>query len=202
MPPHHRRIYPALRFLPVFILLGMAIFRVPTLAANEDHVYVTKTVDKSLAAVGDVLVYTIVLGNPKEVPLTEVVVQDSFDARLDHVQVVSASAGQAVVEGSTLTISSLVLQPGETVMVTVAAQISSRAAPGDVISNVARFQSPEASVHMSNSVDVVVLPGALPATGEAPWWRLPILLLIVVTWVLLAAVGMDVRRRRRDLFKK
>lgn len=188
----------ASRTIYILILLLWAV--TPTLAA-EESAFVTKTVDKPLAAVGEVLVYTITMGNPKAIPLTEVVLQDSFDARLEHVQVISSSAGQTVLEGSTLTVSNLILQPGETVMITVAAQISNRAHPGDVISNVARFESPQASVHLSNSADVVVLPASLPRTGESPWWRVPVLLLIVAAWIVLAAVGMDIRRRRYP-FKK
>ncbi len=185
--------------LPLIVLVSASLhlFFSPLLvAADDDTPSVTLSVNTPLAAVGDTLIYTLVVSNSHDTPLTEVVIHDQLDPRLEKVQVLSSSAGQAVVENEMLVVRGVTLQPDENITVTLAAQISNRAMPGDVISNVARFQSAQKAAQLSNSVEVMVLPASLPATGESLWWRTPMLLLLVVAWVILVSIGMDVRRRR------
>lgn len=186
--------------LPSLVLITMAfrlVFLPTPTSAIEDTAYVSLSVDKPLAVVGEMLLYTLTISNPQDNPLSEIVIQQSLDPRLENIQV--TAAGQPILEGSNLVISGLALQPSESVTITIAAQISSRATPGDVLSNVAHLESPQASVHTSNVVEVMVLPTTLPATGESPWWRVPILGMLIAAWLILVTIGMDVRRRRRAI---
>ena len=149
-------------------------------AAAPALTFIIKTVDKTVAQVGDSLTYTITFTNPKGNPLRQVVVSDIFDSRLDQVQVVSTSLGNAILNGNTLTIQNLELLPGQQVRVVVQARISSRARAGDRIQNIASLESPDASIHFSNTVETLILPSTLPSTGESPWWRLAGLMLLIV----------------------
>ena len=160
---------------------------------------VTKTVDREVAAIGDVLTYTITFTNPKDKTIEEVVVEDVFDSRLDDVEVVSTSKGEATVDGNTVTVDGgIELAPGEQIELVVRATISGRASPGDVIDNTATLESPDLSVHASNTVTTTILAGELPDTGHglaqrAPRW-LPFAL-VVGGLVALAAVCLRQRRR-------
>jgi hypothetical protein len=94
--------------------------------------------------------------------------------------VVSNSIGSATVSGNSLIVQGFELLPGQSGSVVVQVRISDRARAGDVITNVATLESPDASIHVSNTVTVTILPGSLPATGESPLgvWRLPLVMLI------------------------
>src|SRR5690606_5818248 len=62
-----------------------------------DSAFITKTVDKTVAQVGDTLTFTIQFGNPKGITLNNVVIADAFDSRLSNVRVISNSVGTPVV---------------------------------------------------------------------------------------------------------
>lgn len=46
---------------------------------------VTKTVDKSTASIGEILTYTVTIGNPGEVPLTDVLFSDTIPVGSSYV---------------------------------------------------------------------------------------------------------------------
>ena len=118
--------------------------------------FIIKHVDREVAQVGDVLTYTITWTNPKDRKLTQVVVEDTFDDRLDDVRVDSISKGSASVSSNTVQVDGFELEPGEQVRLVVRATISDRAQPGDVIDNFATLSSPDASTHRSNTVQTTI----------------------------------------------
>jgi uncharacterized repeat protein (TIGR01451 family) len=174
---------------------GEEIRPVPQVLPGDTD-FVEKTVDRAVAGVGNVLTYTVRFANPKDVPLTQVMVQDVFDSRLDNVTLVSHSKGNGSVSGNTVTVDGFELAPGEQMTLVVRATISNRAGPGDVISNFATLDSPDASVHASNTVRTTIV-GELPDTGYGPpdGARREWLPLALIAGGLLALLGLDMQRR-------
>jgi len=156
-----------------------AVAAAPTFA---DSAFLTKSVDKTIAQIGDTLTFVINYGNPKGNTLNNVVIADTFDSRLINIQVVSSSMGSPVVSGNSVTLQGFSLLPGQRATLTITAQISNAAKPGDVIGNTASLESPDASIHFSNVTLTTILPGALPATGASPLsaLRLPALLMMAL----------------------
>ncbi|MBN1122877.1 MAG: DUF11 domain-containing protein, partial [Anaerolineae bacterium] len=176
--------------------------------------YITIAVDNPAAAGGETVTYTITAYNPKNIPLTDVVIYDIFHDLLGDFQIVSNTHGTAIISNDTLIVNGFTLQPGETATIIVTAIISDDYRAGDVIPNVAVLESPDASIHVSNliligdianrsdgdSVSVMVMPGKLPetggdllATGDEPNRRGWIYALAGVA--LLIAAGWIVQRR-------
>lgn len=172
--------------------------------------YITKTVDKTVATGGDTVTYTITAHNPKNIPLTQVVIYDVFDDRFDNVQLVSTTHGSGSFVERTLTVSGFTLQPDERATIIVSAQITTDFRAGEIIPNAAILESPDASVHVSNlvlvgddvtgndgdSATVLLFPSELPSTGETPNWR-EYVLLVLALGSLLIALGTKIILRRR-----
>jgi uncharacterized repeat protein (TIGR01451 family) len=188
-----------------------------TVAVNQQEVvqaseleYITVSVDNIIPTGGDTVTYTIIAHNPKAIPLTQVVIYDVFDERFDNVQLVSTTHGSGSFVKRTLTVSGFTLQPNETATIIVSAQITKDYRAGDVIPNIAALESPDASVHVSNlvlvgdnvtgndgdSTTVLLFPSELPNTGETPFWRDPVLLVLALSGLLiLSGTGAVLWRR-------
>ena len=186
----------------------------------DDAAYLAKTVDRTLAAIGDTVTFTINANNPKDIPLTQVVIKDVLDSGYENPVVQSASMGNASVDDNTVTVSGFTLQPGETMELVISAQVSERVLAGSTLGNIASLESPDASVHFSNAVEVFIppnaadlfferaddsvpiispgnvriLPGSLPSTGERqrPMWPF-----VAAPIVGLAVIGGGVFVRRK-----
>jgi uncharacterized repeat protein (TIGR01451 family) len=154
-------------------------------SASDDVDYIRKTVDNAYPAAGDTVTYTITAHNPKSIPLTEVVIYDVFDDRLERPTLVSTTHGTGTFTGDTLIVSGFTLQPDESATIIVSAVVSGSFQVGNVIPNAAILESPNASIHVSNLVllgsstagndgyalmaeGVIGAANALPQTGYAP----------------------------------
>jgi len=162
----------------------------PDRRVTDGCAFVRKSVDRTIANIGNTLTYTITFTNPRTVPLTNVVISDQFDARLTGIRVVSNSVGTPNVTGNLVNLTGFQLQPGQSGTLVITAVISNSARAGDVIRNTASLESPDASIHFCAAVETAISPTVLPGTGEAPLnrWRLPIALLTAVTLAMLAYV--------------
>ncbi|MFC1960150.1 Calx-beta domain-containing protein [Chloroflexota bacterium] len=150
-----------------------------------DTNYVHVAVDNPYPAAGDTVTYTIIAHNPKDIPLTEVVIYDVFDYRLERPTLVSTSHGTGAVTENCLMVEGFTLGPGESATIIVSAVVSSALQIGETIPNAAILESPDASVHVSNlvllgrgtagndgaAIAAQIILGAaqqLPNTGYAP----------------------------------
>lgn len=156
--------------------------------------FISKSVDKTLAAIGDTLTYTIVFSNPKGIALQQVVITDTLDARLENIRVLSNSMGTAIVTGTTVTVQGFTLLPGQRATLVIVATLSNRVRPSDKITNTASLESPNASIHVSNAVETMILPGALPTTGEHRDMRL-LLIIALGTSLCLGGIMSQIWRR-------
>ncbi|NJL92213.1 MAG: DUF11 domain-containing protein [Anaerolineae bacterium] len=163
--------------------------------------YIIKTVDRPVAGVGDVLTYTITFRNPGSQFLVQVVVTDTFDARLDDIRVISEALGTTIIRGKTITVQEITLAPGQSASLTVQATVSQRARTGDLILNSATLESPEVSVNFSNQVvtsvitDGVASPRDQGGLSVLLWNAMP--LVVVASMLGLLVVSLRTRRRLR-----
>ncbi len=126
--------------------------------------FIIKTVDKSLAQIGETVTYTITFGNPTDKPIQNATIRDRFDPRLEALTLVSTTTGTTTWDGNNLTVSGIALTPGQQVQLILTARISDQAKAGDVIPNIATMSYNP--TYTSNNAPVTILPNNLPATGE------------------------------------
>jgi hypothetical protein len=131
----------------------------------------TRSKNDLLAPINGLVELHIAFYNPKGNALTNVVITTTLDARLTVERVLSYSTGQLNVSGNTITLSGFTLQPGQQGSLVVRVRVNSRAKIGDKISTVATLESPDASIHPSNLLNILVIGDSLPATGQIPVWR-------------------------------
>lgn len=130
-----------------------------------------------LIPVGGEAEIMFIFRNPKSIPLTQVVISSFFETRLDVLEVQSASIGRTVLSGNSVYLDAFQLLPAQQERMIVRIRVNNRAKPGDIIPVQAALESPDASIHFSNTLEILVTPGSLPATGETPDKR-PYLLML------------------------
>ena len=149
---------------------------------------VTKGVDKPFAAPGDTVTWTIHVTNTSSAPVNNVQIQDTLPSTLNILagQIkVSSSTGQASVSGNTVTFTQAVMQPGESVTITIPTTISSSITLPFIIVNQVDGYDAQAQV---------LSVSRLPNTGESPWSGLQIPILAAVA-SLIGLTAIFVRRR-------
>ncbi|MBZ0290338.1 MAG: DUF11 domain-containing protein, partial [Anaerolineae bacterium] len=124
---------------------------------------VTKGVDKPFAAPGETVIWTITVTNNSNAPVNNVQIDDTLPSTLNILagQIrVSSSTGQVSVNGNTVTFTQPVIQPGETVTITIPTTISSSITLPFIIVNQVTGYDAQAQV---------LSVTRLPNTGESPW---------------------------------
>lgn len=191
-------------FWLIGVLLAVLTISQPVAYADEEIEYqdtdfIVKTVDRSLVRVGETITYTVTFMNPKLTPLTQLVITDYFDSRLDDLTVISDAPGNTLITGNIVITQDIDLAPGDSFSMVVQGRVSARAVSGNVITSGATLESPEASIHVSNRVETAVLPEALPSTGQLSrgawllWNMMPLVLLLSIAGF--AAVSYRTYRR-------
>jgi uncharacterized repeat protein (TIGR01451 family) len=121
------------------------------------------------AAIGETVVWTIIVSNPGAVPTGAVFVSDPIPDTLDIVNV-TTTRGTTSTAGQVVTVDVGILAPGESVTITIETVGNLLAQPGEVCNT--------AAAGNVTAVDCVTLfPDTLPATGGQPirtvswiWW--------------------------------
>jgi uncharacterized repeat protein (TIGR01451 family) len=162
----------------------------------------TKSVAPSVANVGDEVVYTLTLRNVGGAPANDVTLLDNLPSFLRLIKV-TTTAGNAQSDGNQVTVTVPVVNPGETVVVQITAQVlTPPIAPDNV--NVATVRTGDSEITTENNSDSVKLgqngirtdtissPAILPRTGS----YLGRSLLSLIGFALIAiGLGALVRRR-------
>lgn len=163
-------------------------------AFNRQDEFIRKTVNNPFAVPGDEVVWTITISNPAAIPLTNIVVQDSLASALELLSA-TASAGTVTTSGQNITYTQASLAPGASATITIRARVRANAAVPFVITNAASMDfdgSPTLRVSSASIASV----RSLPTTGETPWWRLPLLLLLAAGFGMAGTLGVGRARRR------
>lgn len=144
---------------------------------------IVKLVDPAFALPGEDVVWTVTISNPNSVALTGVQIEDDIPAELTILSATS-SGGITSISGQTVTVSIPVLAPGTSVQTTIETRIRDSVAPPYIIENVAVIQPP----YTGSSSARVLSAQTLPETGEAPAWRMPLLVILISALLLLVTV--------------
>ena len=153
---------------------------------------ISKRADPPFAAPGDTVRWIIAVSNPNSQTLTNVSFTDPVPAQLEITGTqIDTNRGTVVVNGQTVTYSVDMMNPNETINVTIITRIRPDTTTPFNITNVA-------SLTGDGSASATVLsPVTLPSTGEEPWWRTPMLItLAVIVGLGMSASGLIVRKRR------
>lgn len=162
---------------------------------------IVKLVDPAFALPGEDVNWTIVVTNPHSVPINNVTFVDNFPAQLE---IISTSAdntvGSLVVTGNTVTYSIVVINPGQSIRVSVLTRIRPGTPVPFIITNTVNLTNglSGSSTQIIGSASATVLSvGSLPATGFEPAWRKPLLISIgAVVLVVSLSVGAWYIQRR------
>lgn len=177
----------------------------PDASLFVDTDYIEKAVDSPLASAGTTLTYSLLVKNPLDQPLQSVVVRDHYDARLENLRLVSEPVGTVRLDANTVIIENITLSVGESLLLTLQAEVSSQSAAGTVLSSVATLEAANTTIHLSNETETTIIPSSLPATGEidrAGWvlWKLmPLLVLLSVLTFAVISLRTYKRLHRRLL---
>ncbi len=143
---------------------------------------ITKQVDPAFAQPGDEVRWIITLTNPNAVAINNVSFVDNIPGQLQVISAsVDAAGGSLVVNGNTVTYSIVVLNPGQTLHVTILTRVRAGTPVPFMISNTATLTGAGSGASASATLLSV---GSLPATGFEPPWRAPLLIGIAVLLVL------------------
>ena len=165
-----------------------------------------KTVNPGQGRIGDILDFTITVGNRGSVVARDVVVIDTIPSYLDILGV-TTTRGETSIEGQTVTVTIGSVAPGDLVTIHIQTRINALAQPG-VGYNSATVVSRDDSDPTNNTSTatfiiiadpsppptLVEVPPFLPNTA-APSERTGSLPLLVVLGVLAIAAGLAIRRR-------
>ncbi|HMQ30309.1 MAG TPA: DUF11 domain-containing protein, partial [Chloroflexaceae bacterium] len=154
-----------------------------------------KTVSPGSASVGDSVEYTITVTNLGGIPATGVEVNDTLPAFVSPTGV-TASRGEASLDGQTVRVVIGDMEPGETVTIVVQATVVAPAPEGNN-RNLAVVTSTSPDGNPDNNQASVPLdtlgPVTLPSTGDAGRGLLPAAALLL--GLALVAASLAVRRR-------
>ena len=138
--------------------------------------------------------WTITVTNPSSVALNNVGFTDPVPGELEIIQAsVQGNNGTVTVNGQTVTYTIAVLNPGQSVVVTILTRVRQGITVPFDISNTATLSNG----YVGSASDHIISATSLPATGETPWWRLP-LLLLAGGLVLFTGSHLMVRRVKRS----
>lgn len=155
---------------------------------------IVKLVDPAFALPGEDVNWTIVVTNPHSVPINNVSFTDNFPSQLE---IISASAdnnvGSLVVTGNSVTYSIVVINPGQSVRVSVLTRIRPGTPVPFIITNTVSLTG----AYVGSASATVLSVGSLPATGFEPAWRKPLLISAgVIVLVVSVSVGAWYIQRR------
>jgi uncharacterized repeat protein (TIGR01451 family) len=138
----------------------------PSSTLTQSDPFITKVAEPPFAIPGEVVVWKITVMNPGSTPVNNVEVVDNLP---NQVQIISASAtgGTVTTSGQTVRWSKPVLNPGESVTITVTTRVRSDVAVPFSITNLATFSIDSRPIQTVQAVVHSVTN--LPRTGESPW---------------------------------
>lgn len=149
---------------------------------------ISKFASPALLLPGEIVTFTITAANPGSATISNVVVVDPLPA-VFIIKTVGSTQGTYTIAGNTVTFAIGTLTPGQTVTMTITAQVNPSAQTPQDVTNVTTLTDGR-GVQRSASATVRITRGNLPATGETPesrnfGWLLPgiagIALAIIVT---------------------
>lgn len=179
----------------VFVMLAtvMAFVLAPVISAQQQN-FVTGQAGTGSAQLGGSLAWTYTVTNPTNAALSNVNVTFEFPAGVT-VNSSNATAGSISGNAPSVTYTNPSLAPGATVNITINTRIANNF-QGSLVSAVSTFSAD--GVAPQRMMTQAVIVASLPATGETPWWRTPLLLTMGTGALMLMGAGAWALRRRQQ----
>jgi uncharacterized repeat protein (TIGR01451 family) len=115
--------------------------------------------------------------NPGTIPATNIIITDNMSAELQILSTSSAAAN-VTVNGQVVTITLAKLDPGRSATITITTRVRPNVKMPFAIINQATYSNAEdLNVRLAQAILTSVTK--LPDTGETPWWRIPLLIIIL-----------------------
>jgi len=149
----------------------------------SDNLQLEKSVDRPFGQPGDIVTWTIRVSHRSGDAIPSVTVTDTLQDGLEIVGT-SSTAGNVSVSGQRVTVTISPLNPGQTVTITIQTRIGN--------SDTLIFDNTAFADGLSDTARLVIA-GELVRTGETPWWRTP--LIIMMGLGVTATAGYVIRRR-------
>ena len=140
-----------------------------------DDPHILKSASPPFARPGEDVVFTVTVTNPNGGPLANVVIVDPIPAEFEILSTNIVSGNGAIsVAGQDVTYTIPTLAAGETQTITVTAQVRDQVTAPFVLVNTACIGTDNCASATVVSVE------ELPRTGETPWWRTPVLAVVLL----------------------
>ena len=154
-----------------------------------------KTVDTPFTLPGATVTWTITAVNDTNESVNNVSITDNVPSQLLIIDG-SSSSGELTIDGQTVTVKQDSLEPGEIITITLTTDISDSVAIPFAINNPAVLRCD--CSNESNAIATIISVLELPATGETPWWRMPLMLMIIIGGGISIVTPMTVIYRRKS----
>lgn len=152
---------------------------------------IVKLVDPMFAQPGERVTWTITVTNPNNAGVSNVSVTDNMPPQLEILSA-SASIGTVTVNGQNITFNIDPLPANTTATITVNTRLRADVEGAVTVTNTALLYN-------GKTADAtLVTVRELPATGESPWWHLPLMLTLSAVLGLGGIVGLAWRVYQRD----
>jgi uncharacterized repeat protein (TIGR01451 family) len=148
----------------------------PTIAVADP--FITKTAYPPFALPGELVTFTFTINNPGAVPANDII---AIDPMPTEVEILSATApsGNVTVSGQQVSYQKDILQPGESVTVTIETRIRASVSVPFIITNEACMPAANQPAPRCSSANVLSI-SVLPQTGQTPQWALLLQRVIIV----------------------
>jgi uncharacterized repeat protein (TIGR01451 family) len=158
---------------------------------------VTKSPDLQTVKQGDPVQFTITVTNPSTVSVANVSVTDPLPPQITFTGATTTQGSFTFDAASnTVTFNIGTMGAGDVVTLTISGVANQNAKPPDSFRNTAFLFVNGVQKGSSNTVEVRVIPGAIPATGLGPGWR-EWLAVLMLSLIAMAAPLVAWRARRR-----
>ena len=155
----------------------------------------TKVVDTPFTLPGATVVWTIEATNDTDQTINNVTITDNVPAPLTITDGTSSS-GDLTIDGQTVTVKQDSFAPGEVITITLTTDVSDSVEIPFVINNPALLQCDCSEDR--NAIASIISVLELPATGETPWWRIPLLISMMFGGLLIVVSPMVIIKRRKN----
>lgn len=157
--------------------------------------FITKVVDQPFAIPGEIVTWTIIVTNPGTASIPNVTIADTMPSEVEVLDA-TATSGTVSVNGQQVNLDVGTLNGGDSVTLTIRAQVRDTVVPPYIITN-------EACVDALNITNIcaganIISAAMLPETGQSPWsvWRLPIFSVTLLIGLFCGVLGYRLCTRR------
>lgn len=161
-------------------------------------VNLVKRISQDRVVMGSVVQYELIVSNPNDVAVDDVVVQDALPPQVDYVSATSP-VGTVSYDATTrvVTVSLGTLAARQEVTIAIQARVNANAAtPSPIINQATIIYGRNRGTGSSNPVTAELVPGSLPETGVGPGPREIVTMSLILGMAALTALALYDRSRK------